>query len=163
MKKVRELYLSNIENIDTFIYKSCYCIPDIIVEELQKNPKKTVNLGISCATWEHALLALQEIFKINKDVAEKIFLENIENVREAIYLSQAPCLEHAVEFLEFIEKAFPKSKNKIFENINLAKIEVNWRNRLSGCDLEKNTVLKLIEMAKQTKFPIKQVVELLET
>lgn len=163
LKKVRELYLSNIENIDTFMYKSCYCIPDIIVEELQKNPKKTVNLGMSCATWDCALLALQEIFKVNKDVAEKIFLENIEKVREAIYLPQAPCLEHAVEFLEFIEQAFPKSKNKIFENINLAKIKINWQNRLNGSDLEKNTALKLIEMAKQTKLSIKQVAELLET
>ena len=87
---------------------------------------------------------------------------NIEKIKDAIYLPQAPCLEHAVEFLEFIEQAFPKSKNKIFENINLDKIKTNWQNRLNGSDLEKNTALKLIKMAKQTKYPIMQIIESLK-
>lgn len=162
MKKVRELYLSNIENIDTFLYKSCYCIPDIIVEELLKHPKKTVDLKMSCIAWEDALLALQAICKINTDIAEKIFLDNIEKIKEAIYLPQNTGLEHAIDFLEFIEQSFPESKNKIFENINLGKIKINWQNRLNGADLEKNTALKLIEMAKQTKLPITQIIESLK-
>ena len=162
MKKVRELYLSNIENIDTFLYKSCYCVPDIIVEELLKHPKKTVDLKMSCIAWEDALLALQAICKINTDIAEKIFLDNIEKIKEAIYLPQNTGLEHAIDFLEFIEQSFPESKNKIFENINLGKIKINWQNRLNGADLEKNTALKLIEMAKQTKLPITQIIESLK-
>lgn len=162
MKKVRELYLSNIENIDTFLYKSCYCVPDIIVEELLKHPKKTVDLKMSCIAWEDALLALQAICKINTDIAEKIFLDNIEKIKEAIYLPQNTGLEHTINFLEFIEQSFPESKNKIFENINLGKIKINWQNRLNGADLEKNTVLKLIEMAKQTKLPITQIIESLK-
>lgn len=160
-KKVRDLYLSNIHRIDTFMYKSCYVIPDIIVEELLKNPKKKVDLKMSCTSWEHCLLALQVVADYNIEIAERIFFDNINDIQKAISLPQATYLDHAINFLEFIENTFPKSKNKLFKNINLNIIRINWEKRLNGSKLEKDTASKLIKMAIKTKLPIKKVAQTL--
>ena len=48
----------------------------------------------------------------------------------------------------------------MFENIDVDKIKANWQKRLEGSELEKNTTLKLIKMAKQTKLPIKEIAQI---
>lgn len=157
LEQIRKIFADNIDKIKVFPKKLCYIIPDLIAEEITKDKTKTVNLQMSCISWDRGLEALVKLKEHDKEITKKIVIDNLEEIIKAVYLPQNNHLEEAVEFLCLTENLIPDIENILFIDFDIKKAEKSWTERLRGKIVEKRTASKVIDLALKSDLPIKEI------
>lgn len=156
-KKIKRLFEDNLKDTSYFNQKTCKIIPELVINKVQSSSNTKVDLEMSVISWKEVLKIIKLLYKIDKEVTVKIIFDNKSDIQKAIYLSQNTGLEGCDIFLNFIEKIVPNINELLFADMDIDEAEKNWKNRLDGKKTEKDAVNKLINMAKISGYPIKDI------
>ncbi len=132
--------------------------PEATLTAIRNGHQLDLTLG-SGLEWNNGANALVQLAEIDKTTAVEVATANVGGISKGLHLPQADKCKDLVSFMMVIESLAPQVLRSAISAIEPEAVEKNWVERLRGKKVEKQTVANILNIAKDSHGPIRDLAE----